>query len=114
MPDTDADDYLLNLENVHESARVWINGNDAGIIWSVPYQARIGRFLHQGVNTIRIEVSNLMANRIREMDRKGIEWKKFHDINFVNLNYKPFSAAEWSVLPSGLEGPVRLVPVKRD
>jgi len=114
VPDTDADDYLLNLENVHESARVWINGKEAGIIWSVPYQARVGRFLHQGVNTIRIEVSNLMANRIREMDRKGMEWKKFHDINFVNLNYKPFSVVEWSVLPSGLEGLVRLVPMKRE
>ncbi len=114
VPETDADDYLLKLEDVYESARIWINGKEAGILWSVPYQARVGRFLHQGVNTLRIEVANLMANRIREMDRKGIEWKKFYDINIVNLNYKPFDASGWSVLPSGLKGPVRLIPVKSD
>ena len=114
VPETDADDFLLRLEEVHESARVWINGKESGIVWSVPYQAKVGHYLHQGVNTIRIEVANLMANRIREMDSKGIEWKKFYDINIVNLNYKPFNAAEWSVLPSGLNGPVELIPLEYD
>ena len=114
VPENDADEYMLMLEDVHESARVLINGKDAGLIWSVPFQTMVGRLLHQGANTIRIEVSNLMANRIREMDMQGIEWKKFYDINIVNLAYKPFNASDWSVLPSGLGGPVKLVPMKRE
>jgi hypothetical protein len=109
-----ADEYLLVPGNIYESARVWINGKEAGIIWSVPFQLNVGKFLHPGTNTLCIEVANLMANRIREMDRQGIEWKRFHDINIVNLSYRPFSAADWSILPSGLEGPVKLVPLKRE
>jgi hypothetical protein len=114
VPDTKADEYILILDDVHESARVWINSMEAGLIWSVPFQCKVGRLLHPGVNTIRIEVANLMANRIREMDLNGTEWKKFHDINFVNLAYKPFNASDWSILTSGLGGPVRLVPLTRE
>ena len=28
------------------------------------------------------------------------------EINFVNINYKPFDAANWPLTPSGLLGPV--------
>ena len=57
-----------------------------------------------------MEVTNLMANRIAEMDRQRVPWQKFY---FVNIQYKPFSAAEWAPAPSGLVGPVRLIPLKR-
>jgi hypothetical protein len=91
---------------VDESAHVWVNGKDAGIIWSIPFQARIGKFLRPGKNVIRVEVANLMANRIRDMDKKGIPWRNYHEINFVNINYKPFNAAGWKPMASGLIGPV--------
>ncbi len=106
-----AGDYLLEPGDLLESAHVWVNDHDAGIIWSLPYKLRIGQFLRKGNNTLRIEVANLMANRIIYMDKKGIEWRKFHDINFVNQEYKPFDASAWDPLPSGLSGPVRIVPV---
>ncbi len=54
-----------------------------------------------------------MANRIRYMDREGIEWRNFHDINFVSLFYTPFDASGWEVLPSGPGGPVRLTPLAK-
>jgi len=57
------------------------------------------------------EVTNLAANRIRDLDRRGVPWKNFHEINFVNIDYKPFDASEWLLAPSGLLGPVRLVPL---
>ena len=38
----------------------------------------------------------------------GVSWRVFHDINFVNVAYRPFDASEWPVLPSGLLGPVGL------
>ena len=52
-----------------------------------------------------------MANRIRYMDRNKMEWRKYHEINFVNINYKNFNAADWSVQLSGLEGPVTIIPL---
>lgn len=103
-----AKEYLLHLNQVDESARVWINGQEVGILWSIPFQARIGKYLKPGNNTIKIEVVNLMANRIRDMDVKKIQWRNYHEINFVNINYKDFDAANWAVMPSGLIGPVTI------
>jgi hypothetical protein len=106
-----ASDYILKLGQVNESAHVWINGKDVGILWSIPFEARIGKYLQAGQNTIKIEVANLMANRIRDMDKKGIPWRNYHEINFVNINYKPFNASEWEPQASGLLGPVTITPV---
>ncbi len=110
FPKVKAPEFILDLGNVRESARVWINGQEAGTAWSIPYRLRIGKFLRPGRNTLRIEVANLMANRIRYMDWNGIEWKKFHDANIVDINYKPLNAANWKVQPSGLGGTVRIIP----
>ena len=106
-----ASDYLLQLDKLYESARIIVNGQDAGIIWSPPFEMKIGKYLSEGKNTISIEVSNLMANRIRYMDQHKIVWRKYHEINFVNINYKNFDAGNWKVLPSGLGGFVRLIPL---
>ncbi len=103
-------DYLLQLGKVNESAKVVINGKEVGILWSIPYETRIGKYLKAGQNTITIEVANLMANRIRYMDRCKMEWRKYHEINFVNIDYKNFDASKWNVQPSGLEGPVTITP----
>jgi len=108
-----AADYLLQLDKVYESARVIINGKEAGFIWSLPYELKVGSLLKEGSNTISIEVCNLMANRIRDMDRKGEVWRNYHEINFVNINYKDFDASNWKVQPSGLDGVVQLVPLRR-
>jgi hypothetical protein len=110
LPAKKASEYLLELGKVNESAKVYINGKEVGILWSIPFQARIGKYLKAGQNTITIEVANLMANRIRYMDRSGMEWRKYHEINFVNIDYKNFDASAWKVQPSGLLGPVTISP----
>jgi hypothetical protein len=114
ITDLTADDYLLVLQNVRESARIFINGSEAGILWSPPFQCKIGHLLKTGENNITIEVANLMANRIRTMDKQGISWKNFYDINFVGINYKPFDASTWSIMPSGIGGPVKLILLKKE
>ncbi|WP_286862098.1 MULTISPECIES: glycosyl hydrolase [Sphingobacterium] len=100
--------YLLKLGRVAESARVFINGQDAGILWSIPFQQDITKWLVNGENKIRIEVANLMANRIRQLDQQKIAWRNYHEINFVNINYKNFDASDWKPMESGLIGPVTL------
>lgn len=97
--------YELTLPGLAGSSRVLVNGQDAGLIWSVPYRLDIGPYLQPGQNHIRIEVANLMANRIRTLDRRGVEWKKYHETAFVNIDYRPFDASDWDVEPSGLTGP---------
>jgi hypothetical protein len=107
-----AANYLLQLDMLYESARIIINGKDAGLIWSLPFELKLGKFLKEGKNTISIEVCNLMANRIRDMDRNGELWRNYHEINFVNINYKNFDATNWKVMSSGLDGTVKLIPLK--
>lgn len=107
-----ADEYILDLGKVAESAKVWINDQEVGVLWSWPFEVQVGKYLKKGSNSIKIEVANLMANRVRYMDRQGMEWRKFHEINFVNIYYKPFDASNWNPMPSGLMGPVVLRGMK--
>jgi len=109
-----AGEYLLKLGTVCESARVWINGKELGFVWSLPNQRLIGSLLKPGQNTIRVEVANLMANRIAYMDRNKMVWRNYHEINFVNVKYKAFDASNWEPVPSGLLGPVEIIPLRAD
>jgi hypothetical protein len=111
-PATKADEWTLDLGRVCETARVRVNGKDAGVLWSSPFRLAVGRFLQPGVNTMEVDVTNLAANRIADLDRRKVDWKRFHEINFVNINYKPFDASGWPTFDSGLLGPVRLIPGK--
>ncbi|MDR0902712.1 MAG: hypothetical protein LBM92_08090 [Opitutaceae bacterium] len=108
----EVDDWWLDLGDVRETARVLVNGRDAGLLWSLPFRARIGHCLRPGKNHLAIEVTNLAANRVRDLDKRGVTWKNFHEINFVNIHYKPLDAAQWPLQPSGLLGPVTLTPLK--
>jgi hypothetical protein len=107
-----ADDWVIDLGDVRESARVFINGKEAAGLYSVPYSASVGQYLKSGRNLLEIEVTNLSANRIRDLDIRKVQWQIFHDINFVNHNYKKFDASNWPLTPSGLLEPVTLTPMK--
>jgi len=109
---SDANDYLLDLGDVRESARVKINGDDAAALFALPMRARVGKYLKNGANKIEIEVTNLAANRIRDLDVRKVNWKIMHDANIVTPAYKVFDASKWPLQPSGLLGSVRLIPVK--
>ncbi|MCH7414548.1 glycoside hydrolase [Belliella sp. R4-6] len=100
--------YTLNFSSIHESAKVWINGKYVGQAWSLPYKLDVSEFLIQGKNDIKIEVANLMANHIRYLDINKIPWRNYHEINFVNIDYKPFDASSWNIMPSGLEGKLEI------
>ena len=110
LPDIAADEWLLDLGDVRESARVYINEEYAGTAWCVPFQLRVGKYLRTGENTLRVEVTNLPANRIAQMDREGVPWRKFKDINIADLNYRNTRYGDWAPVPSGLNSDVRLIP----
>ena len=111
LPANTGDRWLLDLGDVRESARVRVNGKAAGVLLAHPFRLDISGLLKTGANTIEIEVTNLSANRIRDLDRRKVEWKKFHEINIVDHNYKKFDATDWPDELSGLLGPVTLIPM---
>lgn len=109
VPKEKADAWVLDLGAVAHTARVRLDGQDAGTLVAPPYRLKLGE-LKPGAHELELEVSNLMANRIASMDRRKIPWQKFF---FVNIDYKPFDASGWKPLPSGLLGPVTLQPLWR-
>ena len=105
----DATAWKIDLGDVRESARVYINGEYIGCAWSVPYVLDCKNTLKKGKNTIRIEVTNLPANRIADLDRKGVKWRKMEEINVVDINYKKTLYDTWEPMPSGLNSQVKLI-----
>jgi hypothetical protein len=98
---------ILDLGKVCQSARVRVNGRDYGSLVAPPFRVLVDGLRPQG-NALEIEVTNVSANRIRDLDRRKVPWKIFHDINFVNIDYRPFDATDWPLYDSGLLGPVTL------
>ncbi|MBR5627575.1 MAG: hypothetical protein IKW74_08170, partial [Thermoguttaceae bacterium] len=54
----------LSLGKVGVISRVWINGKEAGILWTDPWTAEISDFVTAGQNELVVEVSNCWANRL--------------------------------------------------
>ena len=110
--------FLLNLGEVKESATVILNGKKLATLIGPLYTLIIPRSALQPVNTLQVIVTNGMANRIIDLDKKGVVWKKFYNINMsarLAENRGPdglFTAAKWEPKASGLLGPVTLQPLK--
>ena len=100
--------WSIDLGDVRESARVYINNKYVGCAWAVPFVLDCQDALKAGKNTLRIEVTNLPANRIADLDRRGVKWRKFNEINVVDINYKHTTYDGWQPVKSGLNGIVRL------
>ena len=101
----------LDLGDVREIARVRLNGVDLGVRFMKPYVFDLPPVLKEHGNRLEVEVTNLGGNRLRYLDLNGIEWKNFHNKPPVAaVDYRPLDAANYPVLPSGLLGPVSLMP----
>ena len=109
--------WRLDLGQVRDSARVHLNGRELATLIGPSYQIVLDDAQVQAKNVLAISVSNLAANRIRDLDRRGVAWKKFYNVNFparLPENRGPdglFTAAGWDPLDSGLLGPVTLTPL---
>lgn len=117
-PDGEAERWLLDLGDVRESAVVRLNGTELGALIGPVYHFRIDPGLLRNQNTLEVEVTNLMANRIADLDRRDVTWKRFYNVNFPswlreNRNDQGlFDASGWAPRASGLLGPVSLTPLE--
>jgi len=112
-PNTLRRELQLDLGDVRQSARVRVNGKDYGTLITPPFRVVVDNLKPTG-NTLEVEVTSVAANRIRDLDRRGVPWKTFNDINVVDINYKPFDASNWPLTDCGLLGPVTLTPVTKE
>ena len=110
-PGVKADQWQIDLGDVRESARVRLNGREIGTALLAPWRLPL-EGLKPKRNLLEVDVTSVAANRIRDLDRRKVTWRIFNEINFVNIDYKPFDAANWPVRDCGLLGPVRLVPIR--
>lgn len=107
-----SENWFIDLGDVRESARVYINDTLVGCAWSVPFVLDCKHTFKAGDNTIKIEVTNLPANRIAHLDRNGVKWRKFNEINVVDINYKKTGYENWTPVKSGLNSAVKLYKAK--
>jgi hypothetical protein len=111
------DAWRLDLGRVRESARVRLNGRDLGTLIGPPYSVLLPAGALQETNVLEVGVTNLSANRIADLDRRGVPWRKFYNVNMpARLPQNRgadglFTAAKWEPLDSGLLGPVTLTPL---
>lgn len=116
-PNGNNEAWQLDLGRVADSARVRMNGADVATLIGPPYRVVLRASQMRATNTLEIAVTNLSANRIRDLDVRGVVWKKFYNVNFPARfpdSRGPdglFSAAKWEPLESGLLGPVTLTPL---
>ena len=109
--EADTKKAVLNLGRVKDCARITLNGKTIGTTLGPVFKINVNNLV-KGKNTLLVDVTNVAANRIRDLDRRGVVWRKFYDINLVNLNYEEFDSSDWQVREAGLLGPVSLTPIK--
>jgi len=101
------------------SASVTLDGEVLGTVLTHPFTLVLSPEQAARGGQLRIRVSNLMANRISWMDRQGLPWRIFYNANIQARLPQDrgadgwFTAAGWQPMPSGLVGPVSIVPVER-
>ncbi len=103
-------EWVIDLGEVHETAEVALNGVQLGIAWKGLRRVDCRDALKPGLNHLKVEVANLWINKVESLPKRdlkplaetyGIRWGTSEE------NLHP------PIPPSGLLGPVVLVPLKR-
>jgi hypothetical protein len=109
--------YRLDLGKVAHSARVSLNGKEIAVLISSPFSIDIPASDLKNENSLEISVTNLMGNRMADMERKGLNYKIFYNVNFPAYKASNrgadglFTTSGWKPQESGLIGPVTLTPL---
>ncbi|MBW8330651.1 MAG: hypothetical protein K0M40_01410 [Prolixibacteraceae bacterium] len=118
-PSGNAQTWQLDLGKVAHSARIILNGNGLVTLISSPYSVNIPVSELKEENILEISVTNLMGNRMADMERKGQPYKIFYNINFPAYKVENrgadglFTTLGWKPQSSGLIGPVTLTPLQQ-
>jgi len=117
----------LDLGQVEVIAEVEINGKNLGVLWKPPFKVEVSEALKPGKNRLVVKVTNLWPNRLIGDEHLPTDCEYKPDGSLKSwpqwlTNHQPrtsgrrtfttwqYYEADDSLLPSGLLGPVRLVP----
>lgn len=95
-------EVYIDLGKVMVMAKVRINGEYAGGVWTAPYRLNITDLLKKGVNTVEVDVVNCWRNRLIG-EKEAIPAKDrftFQTSTYLNKDSE--------LQPSGLLGPVEI------
>jgi len=56
--------YFIDLGVVRDIARVKLNGQNIGVVWSAPWKIEVSEAIREGENLLEIEVANRWINRL--------------------------------------------------
>ncbi len=98
--------FWLDLGEVREIAEVHVNGELAGVCWKLPYRLDVTPWVRPGRNVISVGVTNLLINRV--IGQPDEEFSGLPRPLRFPLPEEKRQVPE--PLPSGLLGPVQLIP----
>ncbi len=100
----------LMLGKVCESARVFLNGREIGVVYLDPKELSFdSSILVKGVNNLRIEVTGTAANGIKDLDARHVDWRCHSPQGLPGPGGMAPDASRWPLARQGLFGPVRVV-----
>lgn len=91
----------IDLGKVMVMAKVKINGEYVGGVWTAPYRLNVSKVLHKGKNTIEVEVVNNWRNRL-------IGEKNLPENECFTFQTATYLKKDSELQSSGLLGPVEL------
>ncbi len=95
----------IDLGEVYNVAHVRLNGETAGVCWTLPNRLRIDKYLKPGINQLEIEVANTWHNRL-------IRDHSLPESERITWTSAPYRLEGKPLLKSGLLGPVSIQVVK--
>ena len=99
-------EWTIDLGRVHETAEVWLNGQDLGAAWKGLRRRPCNRALRPGRNRLRVEVANLWIHHVAA--QPPTDWRAVEET--VGIRWGRYGEVKATALPpSGLLGPVRLL-----
>ncbi|WP_421944700.1 glycosyl hydrolase [Pedobacter sp.] len=110
--------WRLSVDKAFGSIQVHLNGKNIGTLLGPQFTIDLNSAQLQPTNTLEIRVVNSMANRIIDMEKKGISYKNSYNVDFQAREAAnrgkdgKFTAKHWKPLSSGLSGTVSLMPLK--
>ncbi len=94
--------FIIDLGNLTAMAKIYVNDQYAGGVWTPPYQLDVTNFIRTGENELKIEVVNTWVNRlIGDLKLPEEQRQTWCPVNSYT--------ADSPLQPSGLFGPVRLL-----
>lgn len=121
LPEKIQGDVYLDLGEVCDMARVFVNGKNLGVAWTTPFRLKITDAVVPGNNQLEIEVANLWPNRLigdEQYPDDGIKNGKWPEwllkgrprtSGRITFTTAKFYDADSPLLKSGLMGPVRML-----